>query len=177
MTRKQRLRRAGILCCHFLRNLAFYKAGWRKGELIFRNQFWVNANGNFIDIGILEWCKLFGDKRGQHYWRKIVTDQAAFLTELLAAVDKTEEEFEAYIEEVRTYRDKFVAHLDVEEVMNIPRLKVARKSVSFLYEYLLANEEEEGCFHDAPPKASCYYRACYSQGRKVYQSACARRAQ
>ncbi len=66
MTRRERLRQVKILCCHFLRNLAFYKAGWRKGELIFKDQFWVNANGNFIDVCVLEWCKLFGDKRGQH---------------------------------------------------------------------------------------------------------------
>lgn len=168
MTRRQRLRRVGILCCHFLRNLAFYKSGWRKGELIFKDQFWVNANGNFIDVCVLEWCKLFGDKRGQHHWQKVITDQAAFLTGLLNAVGQTEGEFEAYIKEMRTYRDKFIAHLDSEEVMNIPKLKVARKSVSFLYEYLLANEEEDNCFHDAPQKTTRFYRLFYSQGRKVY---------
>ncbi len=136
--------------------------------MIFKDQFWVNANGNFIDVCVLEWCKLFGDKRGQHYWRKVITDQATFNAGLLNAVGQTEAAFEAYIEEMRTYRDKFVAHLDSEEVMNIPKLRVARKSVSFLYEYLLANEEEDNCFHDAPPKASRFYRLFYAQGRKVY---------
>ncbi len=168
MTRRQRLRRVGILCLHFLRNLAFYKAGWRKGELIFKDQFWVNANGNFIDICVLEWCKLFSDKRGLQSWRKVVTDQTAFFAELLHAVGQTEGEFDSYVEEMKTYRDKFVAHLDSEEVMNIPKLRIARKSVSFLYGYLLANEEEDNCFHDAPPKASHFYRLFYSQGRKVY---------
>lgn len=168
MTRRHRLRRVGILCCHFLRNLAFYKAGWRKGELIFKDEFWVNANGNFIEICVLEWCKLFGDQRGQQCWRKVVTDHSAFLAGLLSAVGQTEGEFEAYVEEMRAYRDKFIAHLDSEEVMNIPKLRVARKSVSFLYKYLLANEEEGNCFHDAPPKASQFYKLHYSQGRKVY---------
>jgi hypothetical protein len=69
---------------------------------------------------------------------------------------------------MKTYRDKFVAHLVSEEVMNIPKLRVARKSVSFLYGYLLDNEEEDNCFHDAPPKVSRFYRQFYSQGRKVY---------
>jgi len=156
------------LCCHFLRNLGFYKSGWRKGELIFREQFWVNANSNFIDICVLEWCKLFGDKQGQNSWRKVITDQTAFFAGLLQTLDKTESEFDSYVMEMKTYRDKFTAHLDSEEVMNIPNLKVARKSVSFLYDYLLANEEEDDCFHDAPPKASCFYRHFYSQGRKIY---------
>lgn len=168
MKRKQLLRRVGILCCHFLRNLAFYKAGWRKGELISKDQFWVNANGNFLDICVLEWCKLFGDKRSKHHWRKVITDQVSFFDGLLRAVNLSKVEFERYIDEMRTYRDKFVAHLDDEEVMHPPRLRVARKSVSFLYDYLLANEEEDTCFHDAPPKASRFYERFARQGKRVY---------
>ena len=168
MIRRQRLRRVGKLCCHFLRNLAFYEAGWRNGELIFKDQFWVNANSNFIDVCVLEWCNLFGEKRGQQNWRKVVTDQNMFLSRLLHEVDQTEVEFESYVEEIRTYRDKFVAHLDSEEVMNIPKLSVARKGVSYLYEYLLANEEEDNCFHDAPQNASLLYEQYYSLGNMVY---------
>jgi len=150
--------------------MAFYKAGWHKGELIFKEQFWVNANGNFIDICILEWCKLFGDKLGKHYWRMVITDQTAFFTCLLQVVGQTEEEFDSYVEVMKTYRDKFVAHLDSDKVMNIPKLRVARKSISFLYGYLLAYEEEDNCFHDAPPKASRFYKQFYSQGRRVYSN-------
>lgn len=168
MTRRQRLRRVGKLCCHFLRNLAFYEAGWRNGELIFKDQFWVTANGNFLDICVLEWCKLFGDKRGQHYWPKVVTDQTTFLAELLRVLGQTEVEFDSYVEEMRTYRDKFIAHLDSEEVMNIPKLRAAQRSVVFLYDYLRANEEDNNCFHDAPAKASLFYRQFRSQGRRVY---------
>lgn len=168
MTSRQLLRRVGILCCHFLRNLAFYKAGWKKGALVTNDQFFVNANGNFLDICVLEWCKLFGDKRGQHYWQKVITDQDAFFVGLLQSLKLTETEFEDYINTMRTYRDKFVAHLDAEEVMNLPKLRTARKSVSFLYEYLLAHEEIDGCFHDAPKKASRFYEHSSWLGRKGY---------
>lgn len=168
MTRRQLLRRVGILCCHFLRNLAFYKAGWKKGELVTNDQFFVNANGNFLDTCVLEWCKLFGDKRGQHYWRKVITDQDAFFVGLLQSLKLTEADFEDYINAMRTYRDKFVAHLDAEEIMSLPKLRTARKSVSFLYEYLLAHEEIAGCFHDAPKKASRFYEYFSWLGRKGY---------
>ena len=168
MTRKKRLRRVGILCCHFLRNLAFYKAGWRNNKLIFNDQFWVNANGNFLDICVLEWCKLFGEKRGKHYWQKVITDQPSFLAGLLHAVGLTEIEFNAYIKEMLIYRDKFVAHLDTVEIMNIPKLNVAKMSASFLYDYLLTNEEEDNCFHDAPSKAIRFYNQFHLQGKRVY---------
>ncbi len=85
MTRNQLLRRVGILCCHCLRNIAYYKEGWRSGKLIFRDQFWVTINGNFMDICVIEWCKLFGDTRGKHYWGKVITEKDKFLTGLLGA--------------------------------------------------------------------------------------------
>ena len=168
MTRRNRLRRVGILCCHFLRNLAFYEAGWKNGKLVFNDQFWINVNSNFLDICVLEWYKLFGDKRGQHNWRKVITDQQAFLSGLLQAIGQTAGELDAYVEEMKTYRDKFVAHLDDENVMNIPKLRVARESVSFLYDYLLTNEEESNCFLDAPPSALRFYKKFSSQGQEVY---------
>ncbi|MFL9998747.1 hypothetical protein PQR34_45335, partial [Paraburkholderia sediminicola] len=89
MTRRQRLRRAGILCCHFLRNLAFYKAGWKKGEPIRAGQFWINANGNFLDICVLEWCKLFADKKAKQGWRRVVSDPITFYAGLLESLGLT----------------------------------------------------------------------------------------
>lgn len=89
MTHKEHVRRAAILCCHCLRNLAFYKAGWRDGEFIIKEpyQFWTNVNGNFMDICVLEWCKLFTDKkRGKHYWGKVITDGASFFDGLLKSL-------------------------------------------------------------------------------------------
>ncbi len=168
MTRKHRLRRVGILCCHCLRNLAFYKAGWRKGELVFDDQFWVNANGNFLDICVMEWCKLFGDVRGVHYWKKVISKPNKFFNGLLYEAKITETEFNEYIKEMRTYRDKFVAHLDSEETMHIPEFDVARRSASYLYDYLLANEDEDNYFSDAPRKASTFYQKYLKEGKSVY---------
>jgi len=168
MKHRQRLRRTAILCCHALRNIAFYKAGWDRGDLIAKDEFWVNINGNFIDTAITEWCKLFGDKRGHHYWRTIIRDKTLFLEKLLLEIDLNEEEFNKYIVELKDYRDKFIAHLDSKDIMNIPKLRTAKDSVSFLYDYLLKNEEQDDCFHDAPENASRYYIKCYSTGRDVY---------
>jgi hypothetical protein len=49
-----------------------------------------------------------------------------------------------------------------------PKLRTARKRVSFLYEYLLANEEVDDCFHNAPQKASRFYEYFASVGRNGY---------
>lgn len=164
MTRRKHLRRVARLCCHFLRNLAFYRSGLRFNK----QPFWTDVSNNFLDISILEWCKLFGDVRGQHNWRKVITNQTAFLSELLRVVGQTEEGFDSYILEMRAYRDKFIAHLDNEDVMHIPRLRVARKSISFLYDYLLDHEEADDCFFDAPSDAYSHYKLYRLLGRKIY---------
>jgi len=71
----------------------------------------VNVNGNFLDICVLEWCKLFGDPCGKHYWGKIISDRMGFFQGLLNELKMSESEFNAYVTEMRAYRDKYVAHL------------------------------------------------------------------
>ncbi|WP_424318912.1 hypothetical protein [Candidatus Methylomirabilis sp.] len=63
--------------------MAFYRAGWRERKPIFEGQFLVNANGNFLDICVLEWCKLFGDSRAQHHWKKVTSDPDKFFRDTL----------------------------------------------------------------------------------------------
>lgn len=169
-TCKQHLRRVAILCCHCLRNLAFYRAGWRGKKAIFEGQFWTNVNGNFLDICVLEWCKLFGDKHGKHYWRKAISKHDTFFRKLLRTSGVTELELNGHIQEMRTYRNKFVAHLDSDEVMHIPDLTLTLKSVSFLYDYLLANEGQPEFFADATKPASAFYKTYLEEGKKAYES-------
>jgi len=169
MTRRQRLRRVALLCCHFLRNLAFYKAGWDGKTIKRKSPFWVGANGNFLDHCVLEFCKLFGDPKGKHYWRKIVTDASAFEAALLGELKMTLAEFNDYVDVMRTYRDKFVAHLDLDEVMHIPHLDTARKAVSYLYDHLRAHEDDDDFFADAPATAKEFYDAMTDEGKDAYK--------
>jgi hypothetical protein len=100
LTNKDRLRRVTLLCCHFTRNLAYYRAG-RQGPRILprQSEFWITVKGNFIDQCVLEWCKLFGDKNGQHYWGKIVADQVRFEAELFQSVNQVE--FQKLLQKMR----------------------------------------------------------------------------
>jgi hypothetical protein len=153
-------------------NIAFYLAGWRHGEFVPKkpSQFWINVNGNFMDICVLEWCKLFAeDKRGKHYWGKVITDHAAFFDGLINVLGMTKDDFALYIDEMRSYRDKFVAHLDLNERMQIPKLLVAQQTASYLYDYLRAYEDEGGFLTDAPDTASSFYNRFLKEGKLVYR--------
>lgn len=169
MNRRTRLRRTGILCMHFLRNAAYYRAFNAAPVPRRREQFWRTVNGNFIDVAMLEWCKLFGDLNAKHHWSKSVTDSSGFCDGLYQRVRLTKEQFETYRLEVRQYRDKFVAHLDEHNQMAIPRLQIAIESVEYLYRYLLDVEDDVDAFHDAPRSPAVRYQERLQEGRSAHR--------
>lgn len=150
MDRSTRVRRVFIVCANFARNIVYYRAGWHGTELVSDTAFYRTINGNFIDIAVLEWCKLFGDLKAKHHWRKVVRDPTRFEQSLLSFIGLTLGEFESYIEQMRTYRDKFLAHLDSDLTMEIPLLETGLRAVEHLHAYLLEHQLDELQFAHSP---------------------------
>lgn len=82
--------------------------------------------------------------------------------------------FNSLLDEIRVYRDKFVAHLDDEHVMRIPTLDTALKCVFFLYAHVRATAPADilGTAHLAhlPADLAAYYDACREEGRAAYEA-------
>lgn len=168
MTRRGQVRRTAILCCHCLRSMAFFVAARPNGGCPFVEQFWITTSNNCLDIAVLEWCKLFADPKGKHHWSKVIRIREPFIKGLMDAMTLTEPFFDTYIKEMRTYRDKFVAHLDTDERMNIPNLRAAQRSAVYLLDYLRENEDEGGVLDSAPRDAIAFYRQFLEEGKAVY---------
>tara|TARA_R110002020_G_scaffold161283_2_gene346231 strand:- start:4584 stop:5105 length:522 start_codon:yes stop_codon:yes gene_type:complete len=127
----------------FLRNLAYLRAFEDAHPRIpwdGTRDFWITQGGNCTDIAILEWCKLFADGADKHHWSRVVTDPDAFLRQLLIHLGLGEPGYAAYVTSVRRYRDKFVAHLDSDKVMDIPMLDIAERAVFFYHQHLTTQE-------------------------------------
>jgi len=169
MTNEERIRRVAILCCHCLRNIAFYRAGWKQKDSRIKRQFWVNANGNFLDIAIREWCKIFADPNGEHHWKRVVSNQPPFSSGLFAYVGMTKKEFENYAKPIVRYRNKFVAHLDEDKVANIPRLRTALRSAAYPYDYLRNDPTAKPCITEAQRSASEFYAIMYRPAQQEYR--------
>jgi hypothetical protein len=181
LTKGERLRRVVLVCGYFMRNLGYYRAGFRdnaagKKELKGKGiNFWRHVSSNFLDAAVMEWCKLFGDKNGKHHWSKIVSDQAMFEAELLRHLGLDSDEFAKYIEGIRRYRDKFAAHLDSDRVMHIPDFEIAKAAVEFYHKWILQKEIQsleqlEGlltdlgrCYQDATDEANRIYERAASE--------------
>jgi hypothetical protein len=169
LTRRQRVRRVGILCCHYLRNCAYYKAGWDGKTARRKEQFWRGVNANFMDLCTLEFCKLFAEARGKHHWRKVITDQPKFLAGLLTKLKMPEAEFNEYIVSMKFYRDKYVAHLDDELEGKYPVLGPGKTAAAYLFDYLLEHEDEGGFFPDAGGTSIVRYQDWKEEAEDVYR--------
>lgn len=167
---EDRVRRTVILCAHCLRNIAFYRAGWNHKEFRVKREFWIDANGSFVDIAVLEWCKLFADRRGKHHWSKTVENPESFLAGLYARLGITHAEFLDYVQTVKHPRDKFIAHLDDERVMYVPFMRPARASAAYLHDHLLTDAGSRKWFRDeertpALERYKLWYQHAYREYR------------
>ena len=178
MSRRDRLRRAVILCCHFARNLAYYRIG-QAGEYkhLFdpaktaSANFWRMANSDFLDLSVLEWCKLFANAKEKHHWKTIVTDSAGFQSELLNHLSMDAASFKAYIDSIRRYRNKFVAHLDSEHEMHVPMLDTAKKAVWFYHAYVVKHEAGAQDLTGLATELDSGYRKSEDEARAVFETA------
>lgn len=143
MNRTERFRRVALLMASFLRNLAYlraFKDVHARIPMDWTRDFWITQGGNCTDIAVLEWCKLFADRADKHHWSRIVADLDAFKPSLLARLGMEEAAYSDYVTSVRRYRDKFVAHLDSDNVMDIPMLDIAERAVFFYHQHLTTQE-------------------------------------
>ena len=159
MTRRERLRRVVILCASFARNVAYFRAGQsHTGPEVrtcsyARSAFWTQVSNNFLDIAVLEWCKLLGDDKDKHFWRNVVADRTAFEASLLSKLEMTESDFADFAKRMRRYRDKFVAHLDSDAKMDIPQLTAALAANSFYHAHITTAEAARAISLGLPTQA------------------------
>ena len=79
--------------------------------------------------------------------------------------------FDDYRTSMRAYRDKFLAHLDNELTMQIPRLEFAEFSVGLYHEVVVSEElsaSEIGGLASTPPALLEAYTTWENEARQAY---------
>ncbi len=100
--------------------------------------FWRLIYGNLLDVAVLEWCKIFGAHAEPTHWKNVVTDHDTFRNDLLASLKIDDARWNAYWEEMKTYRNKLIAHhIEDGGPAYYPKLDLALKSSYYYYAYLI----------------------------------------
>jgi hypothetical protein len=151
LSRRDRLRRVVLICCSFVQNLAFYRAAVADPTALILSDdhpeaaFLRRAINNFLDIAVLDWCKLFGSQKTEKYhWRRVVSDTMNFERALLGELGTKDAAFQKLVKKMLGYRDRFVAHLDNDLVMNVPELDPSHKALVFYHRHIVECEAKSG---------------------------------
>lgn len=131
-------------------------------------QYWITVTSNCLDICILEWCKLFADHKDAHHWSNIVSDRKEFEWLLYKRLRVSATGFENYRMAVRRYRDKFLAHLDSDLVMQIPNLDLAMTAASIYYDHVRTNECKAVTARSFPLDLHDYYVASFNEAQDIF---------
>lgn len=167
-----KIRRVINLCVLFTRNMAYYRASYDGTSYIAGgNDFSVTCSGNFIDVSIIEWCKLFGSYGDNHHWRNLVGESAPqFSNDMFKHIAMSEAEFRDYHKIMKNYRDVFAAHWDDNGKGKRPHLDKAFECVEFLHEYIFEHFSKAGQIQDKVRDLRSYYDVCYMEAKKYYQA-------
>ncbi len=168
MTELDKVHRIAQLTLSCIANIACYRAGWN-GEVsppVLRNKvdFWVRANGNFLDVATLNWCILFAEEqKGKHDWKKAFLTKTDLDSNLYHSLKTNKEEFQQNLDDVKTYRDKYLAHLDNPSLIFYPKTEFLLSSASYLFKLLKSHNETKGFLIGIYEDADVHYDEKYTE--------------
>jgi len=137
----------------------------------FDQNYWILVFNNFLDIAVLEWCKAFGSKGEATHWSKHVADPDAFRAGLLGRLAVSEEEWRAYWEGIKTYRDEVVAHHEsASKVTHYPDFGYALQACFYYYDILIKQLRALRVF-DYPDNLEDYFEKSLAQARSFSEVA------
>ena len=170
-TREKLLRRVGLKCADFARQLSYHRALHDFKEARKLN-FWIYMYNNAMNLAVLDWFHLFGYHDDDLHWKRVVSDTDCFRDELLLCLGITQKEWEEYRKTIKTYRDKDVAHIEVRPVSNVPEMTVALKAADFYYKEVLRELKSYSNYSRWPTDLLVYHKDSLGQSKKIAEVAC-----
>lgn len=119
---------------HFLfHSEAFRTINKRIDCLLGDREFWVYTNDAHLKSAVMIWCKLFGIKKEETHWQRLFSNkicdaQTLRFYELLEEKGISREQFEQFSNDMRTFRNKYVAHQN-DYNKPVPILDIAYEAV------------------------------------------------
>ncbi len=105
----------------------------------FNQNYWILIYNNFLDIAVMEWCKIFGSNKEPTHWKTLVDDHDIFRQNLLKALNIDDAAWKSYWMGMKDYRDTQVAHHQYNpNITHYPNLNIALESSFYYYNWLIS---------------------------------------
>ena len=111
-----------------------------------KQTFWIMTVNLLADTAAIEWCKVFGSHDQDTHWKQVLPKSRHddVRQSLLKQVQLTEEQWKEYRDSIVNYRDKMVAHHDLNAtVAKYPHYDVAIVAANFMFDQVrsVANQD------------------------------------
>ena len=164
--REKRLKRVALKCGDFAKQISYHQA-FRKYKGSLKLNFWIATFNNAIDLAVLDWFHLFGYQNDDLHWKRVVSDNDKFRDGLFNYLNLSKEGFEAYRNEIKAYRDKDIAHIEIRPVSNVPEMSIALKACNYYNKYVLKELFTFGDYSKWPNDLMEYYQKSLEQAENV----------
>ena len=171
MDREKLLRRVGLKCADFARQLSYHDA-LKEFDAGRKLNFWICMYNNAIDLAVLDWFHLFGYHKDDLHWKKVVGDVDGFRKDLLCCLGLDKKRWDEYRESVKNYRDKDVAHIEVRPISHVPEMDIALLAANVYYKNILTELKKYTNYKKWPVDLVEYYKNSFKQSKLIAKAAC-----
>ncbi|WP_417345549.1 hypothetical protein [Ferrimonas sp.] len=113
----------------------------RKYHSLDKTDFNKTCGSCFTKTLIIQWCQIFGSRNEDIHWSKLQLPDGYPIFDrnvIVDACDLTIPEWVSYHEEMKTVRDKFIAHFDLDQLRgHIPKFEPALSVLLAYRQYLI----------------------------------------
>lgn len=96
-----------------------------------------------LDLAVLDWCHAFGQQNDALHWKKVFSDEEeTFRESMLTTMEVSLDEFNHFRGQMKVYRDKDLAHLELHNISMIPAMNKAMHSMAFYYHRIQGAKQE-----------------------------------
>lgn len=124
----------------FVRHLAYYRGlKSEKDRQEINSMFWAQTINAHLKSASICWCKVFGSEGpNDTHWKKtptedIVKAKARLSEKISVKLDASKDTLKLYHKEMCAFRDKFVAHCDLDNTPNVPQFDTALQ-IAYAYD-------------------------------------------
>jgi hypothetical protein len=126
---------------------------------------------NSIDLAVLDWFHLFGYHNDDLHWKQIVDDIDIFRQNLFHHISVSEDNWKLYREQIKNYRDKDVAHIQVRPTSQVPEMSIALNAGAYYYQYVLQELSGYSDYNNWPKDLLGYHHGSLAQTERILELA------